>query len=106
MARAGRNKNKRASSRPRTLGDAIQELFRQLGVTKRLQQYDVLNQWGDIVGERIASVTTARKIENGILFVDVKTAPWRAELALRKRDILERIRIRTGRTILKDIRFY
>jgi predicted nucleic acid-binding Zn ribbon protein len=104
MARAGRVR--KGSSGPQPLGDAIQSVFRDLGMTRRMQLYEVLTSWDSIVGERIAKVATARKVENGILFVDVKTAPWRAELAMRKQDIMDKIRRKFGKNILRDIRFY
>ena len=94
------------SMAPQSIGSALQQLFRQLGITKRMRQYDVLNAWESIVGPRIAGVTSARKIVNGVLFVDVQTATWRHELAMRKPQILERINKYAGRTVVKDIRFH
>ncbi|MDH4069295.1 MAG: DUF721 domain-containing protein [Ignavibacteria bacterium] len=94
------------SSSPESIGSALQSLFRQLGMTKRIQQFDVLNSWESIVGEKIASVTTPRRIVNGVLFVDVKTASWRNELALRKNQILEKVRQHAGKKLVRDIRFH
>ena len=104
MAHAGRLKRKSAS--PSLLGDMIQKMFGQLGLTKRLQQYTVVTSWESIVGDRIARVTTPRKVQNGVLFVDVKTGPWRTELVMRKGEIMKKIRQSVGRSVLKDIRFY
>jgi len=84
----------------------MQLFFQHLGIAKKVQQYSVINSWEAIVGEKIASVSTARKIENGILFVDVKTGAWRTELVMRKVEILERIHKMIGKKILKDIRFH
>jgi predicted nucleic acid-binding Zn ribbon protein len=94
------------SSGPVALGIALQNLFRQLGMTKKLQSFDVITGWEQIVGERIAKVTVPRKVSNGVLFVDVKTASWRNELAMRKTEILEKVHRFVGRKILKDIRFH
>ncbi len=94
------------SSGPQPLGVALQHLFRQLGITKKMQAYDVLTTWQEIVGEKIASVATPRKVVNGVLFVEVKTGSWRTELSMRKQEILDKVHRRTGRKILKDIRFH
>jgi len=94
------------SSGPQPLGAALQSLFRQLGITNKLQAYDVITTWEDIVGEKIASVATPRKVVNGVLFVEVKTGSWRTELSMRKQEILDKVHRRTGRKILRDIRFH
>ena len=94
------------SSGPQSLGAALQSLFRQLGITKRIQAYDVITRWEEIVGERIAGVAIPRKVVNGVLFVEVKTGSWRTELVMRKQEILDKVHRRTGRKILKDIRFH
>ena len=57
------------------------------------------------MGERIAKVTTAERMEKGILFVAVSTAPWRAELTMKKLEIRDRINKMLGNAIVKDIRF-
>jgi len=93
------------SSSPQAIGAALQTLFRHLGIATRMRQYDLLNAWETIVGQKIASVAIARKIVNGVLFVDVSTASWRNELAMRKPEILARIKAHTGRSIVRDIRF-
>ena len=91
---------------PQPISRALQELLQHLGIAGRLRQYAVLMSWESIVGEQIARVSVARKIENGILFVDVKTASWRQELVMRKPEIMEKIHRTTGKKILKDIRFH
>jgi predicted nucleic acid-binding Zn ribbon protein len=81
-------------------------LFQHLGISTRLQQYAVLTSWDSIVGEQIARVASARKIDNGILYVDVRSASWRHELTMRKQEILEKIHRSIGKKVLKDIRFH
>jgi predicted nucleic acid-binding Zn ribbon protein len=94
------------SSGPQPIGAALQNLFRQLGITKKMQGYDVMTTWGEVVGEKIARVTAPRKVVNGVLFVEVTTGSWRTELSMRKLEILEKVHRRAGRKILKDIRFH
>ena len=84
---------------------AIQELVHRLGITRTIRQYDVINTWESIVGEQIAKVTTVQRIDNGVLYVGVATAPWRAELSMKRREIIEKINSAVGRNIIKEIRF-
>jgi predicted nucleic acid-binding Zn ribbon protein len=100
-ARAGRPE----SSSPRHVGGALHELAHNLGIEKTLKNYDVLTSWQSIVGEQIARVTTVQRIESGILFVSVSTAPWRAELTMRRQEIMKKVNAAVGRDVIKDIRF-
>ena len=101
-ARAGR---KRERSGPVPLADAMQDLLRSLGLEQRLAAYDVLAAWPDAVGEKIARVTAARRVERGVLYVDVATAPWRAELTMKRLELIDRLNERAGGRLITDIRF-
>lgn len=106
-ARAGRadTRRQRGVKAPQPIGIALQQLTHNLGITKTLRQYDVLASWGSIVGQRIARVTEAQRMDNGILYVTVTTAPWRAELSMMRLEIIRKINNRIGTKIVKDIRF-
>lgn len=93
------------SRAPRAVGVLLQELVNELGIGQTLRQYNVITSWPSIVGEKIAGVTTPQRIENGILFVQVSTAPWRAELAMRRMEILEKVNTAAGKKVIRDIRF-
>jgi predicted nucleic acid-binding Zn ribbon protein len=104
--RAGRRSRSKGPKRaPVPVARAMGELFAQLGIDGALRQYNILMSWPDVVGEQIARVTTAMKIERGILFVSVATAPWRAELVFRKPEIIQKLNHEAGRLVIRDIRF-
>jgi predicted nucleic acid-binding Zn ribbon protein len=88
-----------------SVGAALEDLTRQLGIRQTLAEYEVLTSWEKLVGEQIAKVTSPERFDNGVLFVSVATGPWRVELSLRRLEIKERINKTAGRTIVKDIRF-
>lgn len=102
--RAGRARSAR-STRAIAVGEAVHDLARQLGITRKLREYDVLTSWDAIVGEQIARVAQARRIENGILHVSVKSAPWRAELTMKRTEIAAKINDTFGKKVVKEIRF-
>jgi predicted nucleic acid-binding Zn ribbon protein len=84
---------------------AIDELVNSLGIQKKLQEYDAVVYWEKVVGERIAQVTTATRIQQGILFVHVKTSTWRNELTLRKKEVIDKLNSIIGVDVVKDIKF-
>jgi predicted nucleic acid-binding Zn ribbon protein len=95
---------RRRKASARALGDAIDELVRDLGLAK-IEEYDAIVRWGALVGAQVARVTEPLKIERGVLIVRVKNGPWRAELVMRKREILRKINAEIKARTLKDIRF-
>lgn len=82
-----------------SIGDALASFFARRGLTKRLEQVQVLDEWPELVGSQIAAVTEPISVSpDGVLRVRVATAPWAAELGLMTPRILARInRDRRGR---------
>ncbi len=100
-----RRRNSGTRAAPILLAEALQEFTAALGLEQKLSEYQVMTSWESIVGEQIARVATPLHIEKGILLVSVASAPWRAELSMRRREIRERINARMGRNVVRDIRF-
>ncbi len=97
------SKTPRLSIKP--LGSALDELVKGLGIQKKLEEYDAIVYWESAVGERIAQMTTATRILQGVLFVHVKTSTWRNELTLRKKEIMDKLNMVVGINVVKDIKF-
>ena len=93
------------SRRPATLAEALQSWLKQSGMSKRLQQAGVVEQWAELVGPQISAVTAPEAVTpDGVLRVRVATAAWANELSLMTPRILARINAgRTGR--VKEIRW-
>jgi predicted nucleic acid-binding Zn ribbon protein len=102
---AARSHVRRRRGHPEPLGEALGRLTKALGITKTLDEYGVLTTWSAVVGERIAGVTSALRIENGVLFVGVATAPWRAELSMQRHEIIRKINAALGKDVVREIRF-
>jgi predicted nucleic acid-binding Zn ribbon protein len=91
--------------RAKSLADVLDELVEKLGIRKKLHEQDVFVVWAETVGERIAQVTTPVRILQGTLFVSVKTGPWRNELSMRKKEIIDRLNGSLSGEIVRDIKF-
>jgi len=89
----------------RPLGTAITELVRNLGIGKRIREYDAVMKWDGIVGEQVARVTEAKSIKQGVLVIKVSNGPWRNELQLLKKDIIRNLNTSLGEEIVTDIHF-
>ncbi len=90
---------------PRPLSKSLSILLKSLGIENRIKQNEIIVRWPEIVGEKLSKVTTADKIENGILFVRVTNSAWRNELIYMKTEIINRIYSSLNTDIIRDIRF-
>jgi predicted nucleic acid-binding Zn ribbon protein len=90
---------------PTHLADALTSYFRQAGLTKRVQQAGIVEEWAELVGPQIAAVTAPESVTpDGVLRVRVATAAWANELSLMSPKILARLNAgRSGR--VKEIRW-
>lgn len=70
------------------LGDAIEKYLQNHGIKKRLQQASVVPEWPELVGDKIAAVTSPREVRrDGTLVVSVKSSAWMQELQLMEPEI-------------------
>ena len=89
----------------KALEQFLNRLIKELGYEKRLEYQRLLDAWPQVVGERIAGVSKAERIQNGVMVVKVESPVWRNELALEKEHILRLIQEKTGSKAIVDIRF-
>jgi len=85
--------------------DALKDFASSVGISRKLREYNIVTSWDNIVGTQIGRVAKPQRIERGVLFVAVESAPWRAELSMRRREIVQRINESVGKKVILDIRF-
>jgi predicted nucleic acid-binding Zn ribbon protein len=81
------------------IGDALKEF----GLEKKARSYAVITNWAEIVGEKVAEITTPMKLEKGVLTVQVQSPVWKYELTMRKQEILNKIAAKHGPYEVKEI---
>jgi len=91
-------------SQPQTLSPVIDSVIGNLGLKKRYGGWQIVNQWPQIVGSKIAEAAQAHRYEDGILFVKVKNAAWRQELSMQTDSLLEAIHKSPHGKFVKQIR--
>ena len=79
-------------AKPTTLGEALSKYVRRAGFKRRLDQASVIPEWAELVGPKIAEVTTPVVVrDNGVLVVAVKSSAWMQELQLNSPEILRKL---------------
>lgn len=91
--------------RPEQLASGLEAVIRELGIGKKIRQYEVMNLWKEIVGEKIASVTEAEHLSRGKLFVRVSRPTWRNELIFLKKELIDKINLTMHEELVTDIIF-
>jgi hypothetical protein len=91
-------------ARPRRVAELLYKGIGGEAFQDRLAQVRVLREWGEVVGPRVAQVTRAVSVRNGVLTVAVCGAVWKAEIEFLKHDILAAINARLGREGVSGIR--
>ena len=66
------------------------------GLGTQIRRMGALEVWSDVVGEKIAEVTTANTVVASTLFVEVRSSAWLMELSLMKGALLERVNTGLG----------
>ena len=87
------------------LKKAIKKAISESGFEKEIQQENAVSVWGVVVGDVVSKVTDAISVEKGVLVVKTKSATWRQELYMQKKDIIDKINKKIGSTAIKEIRF-
>jgi len=95
----------RLMAKAQVIGNVFTQLFRDLGIDKAIQQNMAVSRWAEIVGERIAEISVADRIENGVLFVKVSSPVWRNELVFMKSNLISSVNDALAKTVVKDIKF-
>jgi len=92
-------------AKAQVIGNVFTQLFRDLGIEKAIQQNMAVSRWAEIVGERIAQISEAERIENGVLVVKVSSPVWRNELVFMKTSLINSVNEALAKTVVKDIKF-
>lgn len=91
---------------PQRIGALLSEVLSEKGYLTFCKEYNILQKWGLIADKRLAVASTCERIENGIIYVKLKSAPWRHEAVYCKDALLKKIQKDFGCPTIKDIIFY
>tara|TARA_B100000315_G_scaffold94826_1_gene87158 strand:+ start:11653 stop:12186 length:534 start_codon:yes stop_codon:yes gene_type:complete len=87
------------------LGRILNRSFKSLGIDLKIAQQKVIDQWLEIVGEPIDSVSNPRYFKFRTLFVNVSDSMWLHQLVFMEDQIKEKINKFVGRKLVQKIYF-
>ena len=80
-------------------------MLRKFGIDNAIAQNNALNIWNEIVGETVAKNTEPDRVEHGVIIIKVSSPTWRQELYFQKKEIIQKINNKIGKSVIRDIRF-
>jgi predicted nucleic acid-binding Zn ribbon protein len=86
--------------------ELVPKLMQRLGFRERLHETEVIDAWGKIVGEFIATHSAPVALREGVLYVRVLQPALHYELEqISKSEILRKLKQRFGGRTIRDVRF-
>lgn len=79
--------------------------LRQSQLEAPLNEYRVIQAWGQIAGKAAERYTKDLKIHNQTLYVSLRSAALRTELLMRRSDLVKQLNNVVGSNVITDICF-
>jgi predicted nucleic acid-binding Zn ribbon protein len=91
------------NNQPKHIAEIMQQFFKEHNWGQRIEGYNLLDCWVDILPPKIALNTKPIKIQNDTLFLMVKNNIWAQEITLRKGEIINTINKKIGKILITNI---
>ena len=87
----------------RSLKDLMKVVIKENNLTKGMQQMDIREAWGKLMGNGVVSYTESVKLQNKTLIVKLKSSVLREELSYGKEKIIKMINEEMGDELVTKI---
>lgn len=78
------------------VGDVLKEFFSRPYVAAKVAEGRLPDTWREIVGDRVADLTTSLKLENHVLTAHISSSVVRSELFYRRKSLMQEINRLSG----------
>ncbi len=88
------------------LSEVLLRYLRESGLESPLNQYRLVQAWADVAGEAVAAQTRELAIRNQTLVVKIASPALRANLMMRRRQLVQHLNQTVRAEVITDIAFY
>ena len=88
---------------PKRINDILPGVLKSMNIETRIKNWQIVENWTEIVGKKIAQHAKATTVDTHNLFVEVDNPVWQSQLFLMKKTIIKKFK-KYGVNI-KDIKF-
>ena len=93
-------------SNEQTMGEALGQWLDRYRLRQGTDDSRVLQAWDEVMGPSVARQTSRKKVENGILVIQLDSSVVRKELLMVKGKIVTAINEHVGRNAIKDVHIF
>ncbi len=84
----------------------LHEFLRQEGLETPLMEFRIVQAWPEVVGDAISRYTGNIFVKNGVLNVQIKSAPLRQNLSMSQNIMTRRLNEAVGAQVITSIHFF
>ncbi|MBQ7180966.1 MAG: DUF721 domain-containing protein [Bacteroidaceae bacterium] len=92
--------------REKDITTLMNEFLRKEGLETPLMEYRIKEAWPEVAGEAIMRYTGDLSVKNGVLNVQIKSAPLRQNLSMSQSILTQKLNEAAGAQVINSIRFY
>jgi len=93
-------------SNEQNMGEALGQWLDRYRLRQGIDNARVEQAWDEVLGPSIARQTSRKKMQNGILVIQLDSSIVRKELLMVKSKIISSINEHLGREVVKDLHLY
>jgi predicted nucleic acid-binding Zn ribbon protein len=97
--------SRRERTSPKPISGILRDVLESCGLSGRMDERSLLQNWSDIVGPEIAAHSRAVDIQDGELIIDADHGAWRQELSLLIPEIIKKFNAAYGEGAVKEVRW-
>lgn len=91
---------------PRRLGEFVDEVLKQAGISDRLDEHRICALWPEITGPGINRYTVRRYVDGGVMHVYLTSAALKNELMFARSALVKALNDAVGREVITDIKIH
>jgi predicted nucleic acid-binding Zn ribbon protein len=91
--------------RPQTAGETLTRWVKRHKLESGFRRHELALRWRQFVGDRVATRTQPRELQNGVLTVEVSSSAWLNELSFLRESLRGQINRGLGSQRVAQIRF-
>lgn len=94
------------SQKPESIGNILTPFLKRTGLSWRIKEQKIIENWKEIVGRDIAQNTEPFRLRGGVLFVRVSNPIWVQQLHFLKEIIIKKINQEIKDVVVDDLRLF
>lgn len=94
------------NKKPESIGNILTPFFKRTGLSWRIKELKVIENWTKIVGREIAQNTEPSRLRGGVLYVKVSNPIWMQQLQFLKEIIIKKIHQEIKEVVVDDLRLF